>query len=146
MGTIPDWLLLGDSILHGGVPSRPVLGDWSHLNECDQPPMFIRDMEAHSALHTADRGEDRKPVVQRCPGKPIAELKGRHSGRVAILFNGASLDQHDLYKIKCPIIGMNRTHAGYPTYNGPQPDYLCIVDWFWFDKKRRESVLDGSCS
>jgi hypothetical protein len=142
VGTIPDWLDLGDPILHEGVLSRPVLGDWSHLNECDQPPQFVRDIAAHNLFSTQNRGEDRKPIIQRKPGKPIAELKGLHSGRVAILFNGSSLDQHDLFKIDCPIIGINRTHEGYPTYHGPQPDYLCIVDWVWFDKpKWSESVL-----
>jgi hypothetical protein len=146
VGTLPDWLPLGDSILHEGVPSRPVLGDWSHLNECDQPPMFIRDIAAHNALETSNRGEERKPVVQRKPGKPIVELKGRHSGKVAIFFNGESLDRHDLFQIKCPIIGMNRTHVGYPTYLGPQPDYLCLIDHEWLNKpKWRESVIAHPC-
>lgn len=46
---------------------------------------------------------------------------------------------------------MNRTHHGWPTYFGPQPDYLCIVDHLWFDHpewsvgiKSHPNVINGS--
>lgn len=74
------------------------------------------------------------------PGKPISELKGKHSGSVAILFNGASLPA-DLSFVRMPVIGMNRTHRGWPDYKGPQPDYLCVVDQIWLRRDGwKESV------
>ena len=53
---------------------------------------------------------------------------------------------HDLGRIKCPTIGMNRTIAGFPGYSGPQPDYYCFVDWCWVDLPRyRRLVLQHPC-
>lgn len=83
-----------------------------------------------------DRGPDRLPVKQRHPGRAISELRGLHSGKVAIFFNGASLALHDLHAVRragIPIIGMNRTHVGFPGYDGPSPDYLCAVDNVWLE-------------
>jgi hypothetical protein len=147
VGTPPDWLPLGDSILHEGLPALPVLGDWSHLNECDQPPRFLRDAsKVHNALSGWDRSENRPFVKQNRPGKPIGELRGKQSGKCVILFNGSSMHQHDLHKIKVPIIGMNRTHEGFEGYKGPQTDYLCIVDWAWFDRPLwRRTVMNHPC-
>lgn len=151
-GPIPGWLPLGPVVEIEGLPAREVLGDWSHLNECDRPPKYIRECESGHNSHLGfDTSETRQPIKQIRPGRPIAELKGRHSGRVAILFNGESLAQHDLHKVKVPIIGINRTHVGFPGYNGPQPDYLCIVDWAYFDKPewrasvvRHPALINGS--
>lgn len=85
------------------------------------------------------------------PGRPISELKGKHCGAVALLFNGPSLARHDLFKIKTPLIGMNRTHSGWPNYNGPQPDYLCIVDKIWLDHptlragvRKHPAIINGT--
>jgi hypothetical protein len=151
VGSVPEWLPLGDSILLDGLPARPVLGDWSHLNECDQPPRYLRDIGLHNGGAGWDKSETREPVRQSRLGKSILELKGKHSGRVAILFNGPSVKDHDLHKINCHIIGMNRTHAGYPGYDGPQPDYLCLVDWCWLDLPRyrrnvekHPAIINGS--
>jgi hypothetical protein len=87
------------------------------------------------------------------PGKNIAELKGKHSGPVALLFNGESLKDHDLSRIGIPTIGMNRTHRGWPGYTGPQPDYLCVVDKCWLDRmdwrravRAHPAVINGSYS
>jgi hypothetical protein len=147
VGNVPEWLTVGTPILHEGLPALPVLGDWSHLNECDQPPRYIRDIGLHNGTTQGwDRSEERPFVKQNRPGKHISELMGTRSGKVAILFNGSSVKTHDLNKIKTPIIGMNRTHVGYPGYDGPQPDYLCLVDWYWFDNETvKESVLKHPC-
>jgi hypothetical protein len=143
LGVAPAWLPLGPTIEVEGLPAREVLGDWSHLHEVDRPPKYLRDgLYLHNTSTGFDRSEGRLPIKQIRPGKPIAELKGIHSGKVAILFNGGSMQQHDLRKIKVPIIGMNRTHVGYKGYDGPQPDYLCVVDWAWFDRPSwRETIL-----
>jgi hypothetical protein len=45
--------------------------------------------------------------------------------------NGPSLAAFDLNKIRVPIIGCNRTFRGWPGYNGPDPDYLCVIDIPW---------------
>lgn len=80
-------------------------------------------------------------MPKELPGKPISELKGKHSGAVALFFNGASLAKQDLSSIRFPKIGMNRTHVGCPGYEGPQTDYLCIVDKIWFSHPQwRNSV------
>lgn len=104
-----------------------------------------RVLEAHAKRirKVWDRGEDRAPVPQSRPGKFIGELQGKHSGKVAILFNGASLANHDLHRITVPIIGMNRTYVGYEGYKGPQPDYYCFVDVHWFKvaKAMKDSIL-----
>jgi hypothetical protein len=90
-------------------------------------------------------------IPARLPGRPISELKGKHSGSVAILFNGKSLATKDLSKVPFPMIGMNRTHVGWPEYKGPQPDYLCVVDKVWFDKgswgqavRKHPAIINGS--
>lgn len=135
LGALPSWLELGPVQEMDGVPVRAILGDWSHLHECDQPPKFVIDgILPHEPI---DRSDTRPPVPQRLPGKPITHLKGIHSGRVAIFFNGQTLKDHDLHRVRqagIPIIGMNRTHVGFPGYDGPQPDYLCIVDNIWLTK------------
>lgn len=143
VGVAPHWLPLGPVIDVDGMPAREVLGDWSHLHECDRPPKYIREgVHVHNGSGQ-DRSETRPAVRQTRPGKPISELRGTRSGKVAILFNGASMASHDLHRITVPIIGINRTHVGFPGYDGPQPDYLCLVDWAWFDKPHwRESVLN----
>jgi len=147
LNSVPAWLPLGPVVEFEGLPAREVLGDWSHLNERDRPPKYVREgAHLHNAHRGFDRSESRTNVKQSRPGKPIRELKGIHSGKVAILFNGESLAQHDLWRIAYPIIGMNRTHRGFDGYEGPQPDYLCIVDWAWLDKpKWRESILTHPC-
>lgn len=148
IGSIPEWLPLGPVIEIDGLPAREVLGTWKHLNECDRPPKYIREDDGvHNCVTGFDRSETRKPIKQNRPGRHVSELRGIHSGACAILFNGPSMAAHDLHGINVPIIGMNRTHQGFVAsngraYDGPQPDYLCIVDWAWFDRpKWRETVL-----
>lgn len=131
LGGIPSWLSLGPAVLRDGVSVRPVLGDWSHRQECDRPPAFLIE----GAGKPLPRQGPLLPIPQRLPGKSIALLKGKRSGSVAVLFNGPSLADHDLWKIKFPIIGMNRTFVGNPNYKGPQPDYLCAIDDVWFRNK-----------
>lgn len=128
-----------------------MLGDWSHLPPCDRPPRFLSTLPITVAPTGFDRSESRSDVEVRYPGKDIKELKGIHSGAVAILFNGQSMAEHDLSKIGVPIIGMNRTHTGWPGYKGPQPDYLCVIDHVWFDKPewragilKHPKVINGS--
>lgn len=146
VGNVPEWLPIGEPTLHEGLPALPVLGDWSHLPECDQPPRFLRDIGIHNGTRGWDKSEERPWVRQNRPGKPIGELRGRHSGKVAILFNGPSMKHHDLHRIKTPSIGMNRTHVGFPGYDGPQPDYLCLIDWCWLDLPRyRRNVEQHPC-
>lgn len=139
--------MFGPIVEHDGLQVREVLGDWSHLSKWDRPPKYV--VEGHAALSPAafDRSEARLPLRQTLKGKPIAELKGLHTGACAILFNGASIGQHDLFRIKVPIVGMNRTHVGYPGYVGPQPDYLCVVDWLWLKDKNvlaHPKIINGS--
>lgn len=148
VGPVPAWLALGPTVTIEGLPAREVLGDWSHLHECDRLPKYLRPGAEliHNNLLGWDRSETREAIKQNRPGRPIAELKGRHTGKVAILFNGGSLHEHDLHKIKTPIIGMNRTHLGFEGYNGPQPDYLCVIDWAWLDRpKWRRTILTHPC-
>ena len=134
LGPLPGWMPLGEPQTIDGVEVREVLADWSHLPECDRPPGFVMEAAGLVSFQLGwDVGPDRAPVKCTLPGKSIADLAGRHSGACAILFNGGSLADHDLNAIKVPIIGMNRTHAGFPGYTGPQPDYLCLVDWAWLD-------------
>lgn len=130
IGAPPSWLELGPVVLRDGLPMREVLGDYSGRDECDRPPKFYIDGDGPRVKKV--KGIDPNPVEQRLPGKNIAELKGIHFGAVALLFNGPSLSNHDLFRIKTPIIGMNRTHAGNKGYDGPQPDYLCVIDEIWF--------------
>ena len=152
LGPVPDWLELGPVEEHDGTKVRKVLGDWSHLPPCDQPPPYLVEGAFLTNVRTPfDRSEAREPVKQFLPGRHVSELKGIHFGKVAIFFNGPSLADHDLFRITCPTIGMNRTHQGYPTWHGPQPDYLCIVDWAWFDEperwrsvQRHPRIINGS--
>lgn len=111
-----------------------VPGDWSHLSEWDRPPKYALKIHPGLTSKGFDKSETRGPVKRNYPGKDIAELKGRHSGRCAVLFNGPSMGLHDLFKITVPTIGMNRTYVGYPTYKGPPTDYYCAVDHCWLDK------------
>lgn len=143
MGRTPGWLELAPAALVEGAMVHSVLSDHSHLHECDRlPEYFFEGGFVGNNIHGFDRSESRSYIKQTRPGLPVSSLKGRHSGRVAILFNGGSMAEHELYRIACPIIGMNRTHRGWPTYTGPQPDYLCLVDWAWFDRPDwREAAL-----
>lgn len=117
IGPPPAWLELGEALEIEGVKVRPVLGDFSDRALQDMPPDYIADttpilMSRGGAM---DRSPTRPNVKQAFPGKPIKELHNITSGRVAILFNGPSLANHDLHQIKSagiPIIGMNRTHLG----------------------------------
>lgn len=127
------------------IVERILEGDWSHLSEWDQPPRVIKQIIQVELK--PDLSDSRPNVRWDFPGKDISELKGKHQGKVAIFFNGRSLASHDLTQIKCPIIGMNRTHHGHPTYFGPQPDYLCIVDTNWLNKKsvqEHPGLINGS--
>lgn len=134
IGPIPAWMQLGPVVEIDGLPAREVLGDWSHLAPCDRPPKYMReDSGIHNYVSGFDRSETREPVKQIRPGRHISELKNIHSGACALLFNGPSIADHDLHRIKLPLIGMNRTHSGFKGYSGPQPDYLCVVDWAWLD-------------
>lgn len=131
----------------GGLTVREIPGDFSHIPEYDRPPRFVIEGHAAGNLAAWDRGPDRPPVKKTYAGKSITELKGKHTGRVAVLFNGPSMGRHDLFKISCPIIGLNRTHVGYATYLGPQPDYLCLVDHVWLDKPEvlaHPAIVNGS--
>lgn len=111
------------------VPYR----DQSHkLPEDRTPPRIWENVCVELGIHW-DKS-DTRPNIPALPGKSIADLKGIHSGPAALLFNGASLSDYDLYSIKAPMIGMNRTHKGYETYGGPDPDYLCIVDTSWLNR------------
>jgi hypothetical protein len=139
--------MFGPVVERDGLQVREVLGDWSHLSKWDRPPKFIVEDHAALGISAFDRSEARLTLKQTFAGKPIAELKGIHSGKVALLFNGASMGQHDLFKITTPIIGMNRTHLGYPTYRGPQPTYLCVVDHLWLKDKNvlaHPKIINGS--
>lgn len=134
-------------------PLHSIPGDWSHLSEWDRPPAFIPRIIT-GALRQQNRDitafPDRAPIEQKFKGKPISDLKGLHSGKCAILFNGETLANHDLWEIRkrgIPIIGMNRTHVGYEGYKGPQPDYLCVVDHCWLEKESVRAhpfVINGS--
>jgi hypothetical protein len=115
-----------------GVSVREVLGDWSNTHECDRLPKYLADGPvSFGRVSPYDKSDTRLPIEQRVPGKSISALEGVHDGSAVILFNGHSLAEHDLWRIAYPIIGMNRTHVGFRGYQGPQPDYLCIVDWAW---------------
>jgi hypothetical protein len=151
VGPIPAHLDLGPEALVDGVLAREILGDWSHLEECDRPPRFVVEENLVSAKRSPfDRSEDRADVVQAIPGRDIKELKDRHSGACIILFNGWSLAHHDLNELKyvgLPIIGINRTHVGFPGYKGPEPDYLCAVDRMWVQDhrvRRHPGLVNGS--
>jgi hypothetical protein len=143
---------LGPSFEFEGAQVREVLNDFSHLDEDNRPPKYLIAVEDKvKALHwSQDKSDNRAPVELMFPGKPISELKGKHSGKVAILFNGWSLAGKDLHRIKAegiPIIGMNRTFVGFKSYDGPQPDYLCIVDHVWFTNEKCLShpfLINGS--
>jgi hypothetical protein len=112
------------------VPYR----DQSHkLPEDRTPPRIWENVCVEFGVHW-DTAETRANIPA-LPGKSIARLKKKRSGPVALLFNGASLADFDLYSIKAPMIGMNRTHRGYETYGGPEPDYLCIVDTSWLNRE-----------
>lgn len=84
-----------------------------------------------------DRSPDRLPIRShyKDKGLDIRELRGKHVGPVAIFGNGRSLADHNLFKIPCPIIGMNRTYVGYAGYEGPQPDYYVLIDRPWLHKQ-----------
>lgn len=115
------------------TPSEPE--DYSHIPLHDRPPAQICEgVRVMQGIHF-QKGEDRVEIPQKYPGKRIEALKGLHSGKVALLYNGPSLANHDLWKIPHPLIGLNRTHRGYKTYSGPQPDYLCVVDNCWIDSE-----------
>lgn len=125
---------------------RVLNGDFSHLEEHDRPPRVIcENLVAGSRIHY-DRSETRKPIPCE-PGKHISELKDKHSGAVAILFNGQSMGNHDLKSINVPIIGLNRAHHGFPGYTGPDPDYLCVVDTSWLAKdavREHPGLINGT--
>jgi hypothetical protein len=150
VGRVPAHLDLGPEALVDGILAREILGDWSHLDECDRPPRYVIEdgLVPKSSLY--DRTEDRADVPQTTPGRDIKELKGRHSGKVAILFNGWSLSKHDLHRLKpngFPVIGINRTHIGHRGYDGPDPDYLCVVDLHWVRDpivRRHPGLVNGS--
>ena len=151
VGPIPEWLVLGPATLVDGVSVQEVLGDWTHLHEVDQPPKYILDGGlATKTRKPFDRSETRPDVPQALPGRDIKQLRGRHSGKVAILFNGSTLKDHDLWKIKeagIPIIGINRTHVGRAGYFGPDPDYLCAIDHAWLLDplvRRHPGLINGS--
>jgi hypothetical protein len=152
MGAIPSWLQLGPAETVNGIEVREVLGDWSHRQECDRPPKYVLEgMIASDTVTLFDRSDTRPPVPQPFRGRYIGDLKKKHSGKVAVLFNGSSMGRLDLHKITVPTIGMNRTHVGFPGYNGPQPDYLCIVDHLWLDRadwragiEKHPNVINGS--
>lgn len=144
---------LGQPFVHEGILVREVLNDFSHLHELNRPPKYIvADVEKNPRPQhwSKDKSEDRQPIPMKYAGKPIRELKGKHSGRVAILFNGWSLKGKDLHSIRAagiPLIGMNRTHEGFPGYDGPQPEYLCVVDFSWLDSRKVTShpgLINGS--
>lgn len=150
IGDTPPWMELGPPEAFEGVILRKVLGDWSNRQECDRPPPYVAfctERPLKTALPPLLEG--REPVPQRCPGRNIADLKGIHSGKVAILFNGQSLRQHDLYRITLPTIGLNRTYVGHPDYVGPQPDYLCVVDELWLKNegvRNHPGLVNGSAN
>lgn len=121
--------------------------DQSHKHPDDRlPPRIWEGVRVERGVHW-DKSDTRPPIPQRYPGKPISELKGIGSGSVALLFNGESLNDYDLWKIQCPLIGMNRTHVGYETYDGPDPDWLCIVDTTWLNRpsvREHRGLINGS--
>lgn len=114
---------------------RELSRDFSQIPEHDRPPQVIcENLHAGDRLHY-DRSDTREPIpVEK--GKDIRGLGGLYrGGRVALLFNGHSLPKpEDLYRINSPIIGMNRTFVGYETYQGPSPDWLCVVDVSWLSR------------
>lgn len=145
LGPLPEWLELGPVTQVDGINVREVLNDFSYRPEWDRPPKYIlADAGTRQWKTPIDRSDTRPEIEHHLPGRPISELRGIHSGKVAILFNGESLGKHDLWRIRragIPMIGMNRTHVGYPTYTGPQPEYLCVVDVEWLtNPKLRDGV------
>jgi len=129
IGAVPPWIDLGPAEVRDGVTVRPVLGDWSARAECDRPPAFLIEQDLGSRVIVLEGPTE--PLPQRLPGKHISELKGKHSGRAVLLFNGPSLARHNLFRVRDPLIGMNRTFVGNKGYTGPQPEYLCAIDEVW---------------
>jgi hypothetical protein len=149
LGPVPSWVELGPLEEIDGMSVRKVLGDWSHMHECDRPPQYLREGYIYEPNPNFSMAEDRDSIPQRLPGKHISGLRGVHSGACAIFFNGESLAQHDLYRIQVPTIGMNRTHSGFAGYKGPQPDYLCVIDELWIKDRNvlaHPCLIDGSIS
>lgn len=133
VGAVPPWMELGPPVMVNGVECHEILGDHSDRAECDRLPKYVsHGWAAPPPPPEYDRSPDRPPLTQKLPGKDISLLKGIHRGAVALLFNGPTLAEHDLGQIKVPLIGMNRTHSGNPAYKGREPDYLCVIDKFWF--------------
>lgn len=150
VGSIPAWLQLGPVVDRDGAKVREVLGDWSHLNECDRPPAYVLDgLVMFGSSKAFDRSAERPSVRQWLAGRDVKSLKDR-ARKVAVLFNGESLKSHDLHQIRkagIPIIGMNRTHVGHPGYEGPEPDYLCAIDFAWIEDERvrkHPGLVNGS--
>lgn len=129
IGSVPPWIDLGPPEVRDGVTVRPVLGDWSHRGPWDQPPTHLVEPESAPSVVVVEGPTE--PLPQRLPGRHISELKGKHSGRAVLLFNGPSLAKHNLFRIRDPLIGMNRTFVGNKGYTGPQPEYLCAIDEVW---------------
>lgn len=134
-----------------GVTVRELLGDFSHRLPCDRPQPYVLVGEyVHAVKNPFDRSETREPVSQQFKGKPIVLLKGKHSGKCVIAFNGESLKPERLHEVKAagiPIIGMNRTYVGFQGYTGPECDYLCVVDHEWFltpEIKSHPGLINGS--
>lgn len=149
VGPPPAWAEFGPLQIVEGVVCRELLGDFSHLHEVDRPPRYYADVPfvPQPISPVADRGADRAPIPMTKAGQHIEALKGLHTGKVAILFNGPSLARHNLHDIKVPIIGMNRTFQGFPGYDGPQPDYLCVVDLAWLNEPKVQEhpkLVNGS--
>jgi hypothetical protein len=69
--------------------------------------------------------------------------------RLAVLCNGPSLASHDLSRIKIPVMGLNRSHAVYPS-----PDYHVTLDgdhyrqtpkWYEAIAKLGKLYVAGEC-
>lgn len=111
-----------------------ILDDLSHINPFRRPPQEVWQCIKAGVSLEFNTAPDRPTIPQKSPGKPIDELKGTEKGPVVVMFNGPTLQDHDLSKISCKTIGMNRTIQGYPTYKGPQPDYYTFIDVCWLNK------------
>jgi len=124
-----------------------VEGDQSALHPFDRLPEEVWKVIQEGRSVEQDRSPGRKTLPCPYPGKSIQELARRHSGACAILFNGHSLAGINLSGVEVPMIGMNRTFVGHPTWDGPDPDYLCVLDSAWLSRKQvanHPGLINGS--
>ena len=109
---------------------------WEESNPFKRPPLKVwkKVLTEQGNNIYYDTSETRERIPCDLRGRNIDELHNKHLGPVALLGNGQTLANHNLFDIPCPTIGMNRTYKGWPTYNGPNPNYYCFIDHSWLGK------------